>query len=250
MSGHSKWSQIKRKKAITDGKRGQLFTRLIREIQISAREGGGDPEGNPRLRFAIEQAKKSSMPADNIKRAIARGSGGEGGVMLVEGSYEIYGPGGVAIIVETATDNKNRTVGEIRHAISKNGGNLAESGSVSWMFAKTGSITIPREAINEDKLLEIVLDAGADDLRTDDPDFFDVRTSPEGFGRVRDTLVEAGISIEDAKIAMIPANMVAVSGMDAEKLMKLIEALEENDDVQNVFSNADIDESDMMNFGS
>ncbi len=243
MSGHSKWSQIKRKKAITDRNRGRLFTRFIREIQIAARTGGGDPDGNPRLRFAIEQARKNSMPADNIKRAIARGAGGEGGAALVEGSYEIYGPGGVAIIVETATDNKNRTVGEIRHVLGKYGGNLGESGSVSWMFTKMGTIVVPRSAIGEERLLELVLEAGAEDLRTDDPEFFEVRTSPEDFERVRDALVNAGISIEDAKIAMLPANLVPVAGDDASKVVKLIEALEENDDVQNVFSNADIDEA-------
>jgi YebC/PmpR family DNA-binding regulatory protein len=245
MSGHSKWSQIKRKKAVTDRNRGRLFTRLIREIQIAARTGGGDPEGNPRLRFAIEQAKKSSMPADNIKRAIARGAGGEGATALVEGSYELYGPAGVAIIVETATDNKNRTVGEIRHVLGKYGGNLAESGSVSWMFAKTGMILIPRDAISEERLLELALDAGADDLRTDDPDFFEIRTAPEDFERVRDALTEAKVAIEDAKIAMVPANLVTVSGADAERLARLIEALEENDDVQEVFSNADMDEATM-----
>ncbi len=243
MSGHSKWSQIKRKKAVTDRNRGRLFTRFIREIQIAARTGGGDPDGNPRLRFAIEQAKKNSMPADNIKRAIARGAGGEGAAALVEGSYELYAPGGVALIVETATDNKNRTVGEIRHVLGKYGGNLGESGSVSWMFAKTGTIIVPRNAITEERLLDLILDAGADDLRTDDSEFFEVRTSPEDFERVRDKLSDANIAIEDAKIAMLPANLVAVSGDDAAKLIKLIEALEENDDVQNVFSNADIDET-------
>ncbi len=243
MSGHSKWSQIKRKKAVTDRNRGRLFTRLIREIQIAARTGGGDPEGNPRLRFAIEQARKSSMPADNIKRAVARGAGGEGALALVEGSYEVYGPGGVALIIETATDNKNRTVGEIRHVLGKYGGNLAESGSVSWMFAKTGMIVIPRDAINEERLLELALDAGAEDLRTDDPDFFEIRTAPEDFERVRDALTDQKVTIEDAKIAMVPANFVAVAGTDAAKLAHLIEALEENDDVQNVFSNADIDEA-------
>lgn len=243
MSGHSKWSQIKRKKAVTDRNRGRLFTRLIREIQIAARTGGGDPEGNPRLRFAIEQARKSSMPADNIKRAVARGAGGEGALALVEGSYEVYGPGGVALIIETATDNKNRTVGEIRHVLGKYGGNLAESGSVSWMFAKTGMIVIPRDAINEERLLELALDAGAEDLRTDDPDFFEIRTAPEDFERVRDALTDQKVTIEDAKIAMVPANFVAVAGTDAAKLTHLIEALEENDDVQNVFSNADIDEA-------
>ncbi len=243
MSGHSKWSQIKRKKSVTDRNRGRLFTRLIREIQIAARLGGSDPEGNPRLRFAIEQAKKSSMPADNIKRAIARGAGGEGATALVEGSYEIYGPGGVAIIVETATDNKNRTVGEIRHVLGKYGGNLAESGSVSWMFSKTGILIIPRDAISEERLLELALDAGAEDLRTDDPEFFELRAAPEDFERVRDSLTEASVPIEDAKIAMVPATLVAVSGSDAAKLTRMIEALEENDDVQDVFSNADIDEA-------
>ena len=243
MSGHSKWSQIKRKKAVTDRNRGRLFTRFIREIQIAAREGGGDPEGNPRLRFAIEQAKKNSMPADNIKRAVARGAGGEGGTALVEGSYELYGPSGVAIIVETATDNKNRTVGEIRHVLGKFGGNLGESGSVSWMFAKMGTITIPHDATSEDKLLELVLDAGADDLRTDDPDFYEVRTAPEQFAHVRDALVKANVPIEEAKISMIPGNLVPVAGAGADKLLKLLDALEDNDDVQNVFSNADIDEA-------
>lgn len=242
MSGHSKWSQIKRKKAVTDRNRGRLFTRFIREIQIAARTGGGDPDGNPRLRFAIEQARKNSMPADNIKRAVARGAGGEGAAALVEGSYEIYGPGGVALIVETATDNKNRTVGELRHVLGKYGGNLADSGAVSWMFSKVGTIIVPREAITEETLLELALDAGADDLRTDDPEFFEVRTSPEDFERVRDKLSDAKIAIEDAKIAMLPANLVAVSGENAAKLVKLIESIEENDDVQNVFSNADIDE--------
>ncbi|HZK76507.1 MAG TPA: YebC/PmpR family DNA-binding transcriptional regulator [Candidatus Kapabacteria bacterium] len=243
MSGHSKWSQIKRKKAVTDRNRGRLFTRLIREIQIAARTGGGDPEGNPRLRFAIEQAKKNSMPADNIKRAVARGSGGEGAAALVEGSYEIYGPGGVAIIVETATDNKNRTVGEIRHVLSKYGGNLAESGSVSWMFIRVGVIVISRDSVSEERLLELALEAGAEDLRTDDPDFFELRTTPETFERVRDALADANVGMEDAKIAMVPANLVAVAGTDAAKVSRLIEALEENDDVQEVFSNADIDEA-------
>jgi YebC/PmpR family DNA-binding regulatory protein len=243
MSGHSKWSQIKRKKAITDGKRGKLFTRMIREIQIAAREGGGDPAGNPRLRFAIEQARKNSMPADNIKRAVARGSGADGGEAFVEGTYELYGPAGVALIVETATDNKNRTVGEIRHILSKYGGNLGESGSVSWMFTKAGTITVPRNAIAEEKLLELALEAGAEDLVTDDPDFFEVRTAPEDFAAVRDALVNANISIEDAKVSMIAANLVPVAGGDASKVIKLIEALEDNDDVQDVFSNADIDDT-------
>ncbi len=183
------------------------------------------------------------MPADNIKRAVARGAGGEGAAALVEGSYEVYGPGGVAIVVETATDNKNRTVGEIRHVLGKFGGTLAESGSVSWMFAKTGTIVIPKEAVGEERLLELILEVGAEDLRTDDPEFFEVRTLPEDFERVRDAIGTQHIPIEDAKIAMIPANLVTVEGPEAARLMRLIEALEENDDVQNVFSNADIDEN-------
>ncbi len=245
MSGHNKWSQIKRKKAVTDGRRGQLFTRLIREIQISARDGA-DPEGNPRLRFAVEQARKASMPTDNIKRAIARGSGADGSAALVEGSYEVYGPGGVAIIVETATDNKNRTINDIRHSVSKYGGNLGESGSVSWMFAKLGTINIPRVGIAEDKLFEIILDAGADDLLTDDPDFYEIRTSFDSFASVRDQLVKLNIPIEEAKLAMIPANTIAVSGDDATKLMTLLDAIEAVDDVQNVYSNADIDEASLV----
>lgn len=241
MSGHSKWAQIKRKKAVTDRNRGKLFTRLIREIQIAAREGGGDPVGNPRLRFAIEQAKKNSMPADNIKRAVARGAGGEGGEALIEGHYEVYGPGGVALIVETATDNKNRTVGEIRHIIGKYGANLAEMGSVSWMFQKRGSITVPRSAISEDELLLKALDAGADDLKTDDPEFFEVVTSSEGFENVRNALSGAGLDIDDARLAMVATTQVPIAGPEAAALVKLLEALEDNDDVQNVYSNADID---------
>ena len=242
MSGHSKWAQIKRKKAVTDRNRGKLFTRLIREIQIAAREGGGDPAGNPRLRFAIEQAKKNSMPADNIKRAVARGAGGEGGEALIEGHYEIYGPGGVAIIVETATDNKNRTVGEIRHVLGKHGANLAEMGAVSWMFQKRGSITIPKTAISEDDLLARVLEAGAEDVRTEDPEFFEVVTSSDEFDRMRNVLSDSGLEIEDARVEMVASNLIPVSGPEASALLKLLDALEDNDDVQNVYSNADIDE--------
>jgi YebC/PmpR family DNA-binding regulatory protein len=242
MSGHSKWAQIKRKKAVTDRNRGKLFTRLIREIQIAAREGGGDPAGNPRLRFAIEQAKKNSMPADNIKRAVARGAGGEGGEALIEGHYEIYGPGGVAIIVETATDNKNRTVGEIRHVLGKHGANLAEMGAVSWMFQKRGSITIPKTAISEDDLLAKVLEAGAEDVRTEDPEFFEVVTSSDEFDRMRNVLSDSGLEIEDARVEMVASNLIPVSGPEASALLKLLDALEDNDDVQNVYSNADIDE--------
>jgi YebC/PmpR family DNA-binding regulatory protein len=237
MSGHSKWSQIKRKKAITDGKRGKMFTRLIKEIQIAARLAGPDPSGNPRLRFAIETAKKSSMPADNITRAIARGAGHDGSAALEELTYEIYGPGGVAIIVETATDNKNRTVGDIRHIIGKFGGNLGDTGSVSWMFARRGLLHIPREGVDEDQLMIGALDAGADDVRTDDSEYFEVQTSLEHFDAVRNAL--NAYPIEEARLAMIPANLVHVEEAEVEKLLKLLDMLEENDDVQNVFSNAE-----------
>ncbi len=238
MSGHSKWSQIKRKKAITDGKRGKMFTRLIKEIQIASRLGGPDPTGNPRLRFAIETAKKSSMPADNITRAVARGAGLDGSAALEELTYEIYGPGGVAIIVETATDNKNRTVADIRHITSKCGGNLGDTGSVAWMFAKRGLISIPREGAIEDDLMLAALDAGAEDVSSDD-EYYEVQTAPDKFESVRTTLDKL-YTIEEARIAMVAANLVKVEGDAAEKVIKILDMLDDNDDVQNVFSNAEI----------
>ncbi|MEP7235403.1 MAG: YebC/PmpR family DNA-binding transcriptional regulator [Ignavibacteriota bacterium] len=239
MSGHSRWAQIKRKKAVTDTKRGQMFTRLIKEIVIASRLGGSDIEGNARLRLAVEKARKSSMPNDNIKRAIARGSGADGGAAFEELTYEAYGPGGVAIIIETATDNRNRTIGEIRHITSKYGGNVGESGSVGWMFAKKGIIVIPKAGQDEDNLLSIALEAGADDLRTEDPDYFEIQTSPEQFEIVLKTITDAGLPVEDDKVGLIAANTVKIEGADAEKLSKLIEMLEENEDVQNVYSNAE-----------
>jgi YebC/PmpR family DNA-binding regulatory protein len=242
MSGHSKWSQIKRKKAITDGKRGKMFTRFIKEIQISARIGGADPDGNPRLRFAIETAKRNSMPLDNITRAIARGAGLDGGQALDELTYEVYAPGGVAIIVETATDNKNRTVGEVRHILSKYGGNLAETGSVSWMFSKRGVIIVPKEGNDEDALLMLALDAGADDVKTEDEDYFEIRTTPESFDKVRDAISTAGLHIEEAKLGLVPENLVMVAPLDVDKVTKLLDVLEDNEDVQNVFSNAEFPE--------
>lgn len=245
MSGHSKWAQIKRKKAVTDAARGRLFTRMIKEIQIAARLGGPHPEGNPRLRFAIELAKKNSMPADNIKRAIARGAGLDGGAALEELTYEAYAPGGVAIMIETATDNRNRTVGEMRHILGKYGGSLGESGSVSWMFTKKGVISVPSAGQKEDDLLLLVIDAGADDLKSVDPEFFEISTASDQFENVRSALEQAGIPIEEAKLSQIPTNLIRVEGTDAERLVKLIEAIEENDDVQNVYSNADIDEKAM-----
>jgi YebC/PmpR family DNA-binding regulatory protein len=239
LSGHSKWAQIKRKKAVTDAKRGQMFTRLIKEIVIASRLGGPDLEGNARLRLAVERARKSSMPNDNIKRAIARGSGGEGGSAFEELTYEAYGPGGVAIMIETATDNRNRTIGEMRHITGKYGGAMADSGSVGWMFTKKGIIIIPKAGLDEDKLLTIALDAGADDLKTEDPDYFEIQTSPEQFEAVLKAISAASIPVEEDKVGLIASNLVKVEGAELEKLMKLLEMIEENEDVQNVYSNAE-----------
>ena len=238
MSGHSKWATIRRKKGALDAKRGKIFTRLIREITIAARQGGGDPDGNPRLRLAIDNAKAANMPADNIERAIKKATGELEGSQISELIYEGYGPGGVAILVEVATDNKNRTVAEIRHLFSKGNGNMGETGSVAWMFERKGIITVKRENKSEDEMMEIILDAGADDLSTEE-DFFEVTTSLENFEPVRKSLLDNKIVVENASLQWIAKNMTPIKGDDSEKLMKLIEAIEENDDVQNVFSNAD-----------
>ncbi|MGK9368336.1 YebC/PmpR family DNA-binding transcriptional regulator [Melioribacter sp. Ez-97] len=238
MSGHSKWATIKRKKAALDAKRGKLFTKLIKEITIAARQGGGDPEGNPRLRLAIDNAKAANMPADNIERAIKKATGELEGATYYEVVYEGYGPGGIAILVEAATDNKNRTVAEVRHIFSKNGGSLGESNSVAWMFERKGIITVKREGMSEDEMMEIIIDAGADDLQTED-EFFEVVTTLESFEPVRRALVEKGLPVENASLQWIAQNQVEVKGEEAEKVMKLIESLEDNDDVQNVFTNAD-----------
>ena len=241
MSGHSKWATTKRKKAVIDAKRGKMFTKLIKEITIAAREGGGDPAGNPRLRLAIDNAKSANMPQDNIERAIKKATGELEGVTFHEFTYEGYATGGVALLVEVATDNKNRTVAEVRHLFSKGGGTLAETGSVAWMFNRKGVITLPKQEKTEDEILEIILEAGADDLQTEE-DFYEIQTSIESFETVRKALVEKNINIENASLQWIAQNFVAVLGEDAEKVIKLIEALEESDDVQNVYSNADIDE--------
>ncbi len=237
MSGHSKWSTIKRKKAALDAKRGKLFTKLIKEITIAARQGGGDPSGNPRLRLAIDNAKAANMPMDNIERAIKKATGELEGVVYTELTYEGYGPGGVAILVEAATDNKNRTVAEVRHLFNKHGGSLGETGSVAWMFDKKGIITFPTQGKTEDDIMEIVLDAGADDI-SEEEGYFEVTTEVENFEPVRRALVDAGIELENASLQWIAKNTVDVSGETAEKVMKLIDALEDNDDVQNVYSNA------------
>jgi YebC/PmpR family DNA-binding regulatory protein len=238
MSGHSKWATIKRKKAVLDSKRGKIFTKLIKEITIAAR-AGGDVNGNPRLRLAVDNAKAQNMPLDNIERAIKKATGELEGVTYHELTYEGYGPAGVAVLVEVATDNKNRTVAEVRHLFSKNGGSMSETGSVAWMFDRKGIITLPAEGKKEDDVMEIVLEAGGDDLTTEE-DFFEVQTTVESFETVRRTLVDKKFTIENASLQWIAKNLIEVKGEDAEKVVKMIEALEDIDDVQNVYSNADI----------
>jgi YebC/PmpR family DNA-binding regulatory protein len=244
MSGHSKWSSIKHKKAARDAKRGKIFTKLIKEITIAARLGGGDPGANPRLRTAIVAAKAQSMPNDNIDRAIKKGTGELGGGTLEEITYEGYGPGGVAIIADVFTDNRNRVVAELRHMFSRHGGNLGESGCVAWMFKKRGVIAIDKGAADEDKLLELALEAGADDVVSED-DGFQVLTAPESFNAVREAIEKAGIAIASAEIAKLPENTVKVSGNAAEQVLKLMEELEDHDDVQGVSANFEMDTDEM-----
>ena len=239
MSGHSKWATIKRKKAVLDAKKGKIFTKLIKEITIAAREGGGDPSGNPRLRLAVDNAKAQNMPQDNIDRAIKKATGELEGVTYHELTYEGYGPAGVALLVEVATDNKNRTVAEVRHIFSKNGGSLGETGSVAWMFDRKGVISLPSEGKKEDDVMEVILESGADDLSVEE-DFFEVQTSVESFETVRKTLVEKKYKIDNASLQWIAKNLIEVKGEDTEKVMRIIESLEDIDDVQNVYSNADI----------
>lgn len=241
MSGHSKWHSIKHKKAAIDAKRGKMFTRFIKEITIAARMGGGDPESNARLRHAIDGAKTVNMPADNIKKAIMRGTGELEGVNYEENRYEGYGPGGVAIIVETLSDNKNRTVSEIRHTFSKYNGNLGESGSVGWMFSRKGLILIEKDAIAEDSLIEMALEAGAEDIRTEE-DSYEVITAPDDLIKVNDAIKAAGVESFSSEVSMIPNNTIHLEGKQAEQTLKLLEKLEELDDSQYVWSNADIDE--------
>jgi YebC/PmpR family DNA-binding regulatory protein len=240
MSGHSKWATIKHKKGALDAKRGKIFTRLIKEISIAAKSGG-DPDTNPRLRTAIAAAKAENMPADNIKRAIQRGTGELPGATYEEFSLEGYGPGGVAVLVDISTDNRNRTVSEIRHAFGKNGGNMAEAGAVSWMFHKKGDIVGPKSAAKEDDLMAIVLDAGAEDLR-DDGENWEVLSDPSAYEAVVEAVKKAGIQPASSSVAMIPQNYIKLEGQAANTMIRLMEALEEHDDVQNVHSNFDIDQ--------
>ena len=240
MSGHSKWATIKHKKGALDAKRGKIFTRLIKEITIAAKSGG-DPDTNPRLRTAITAAKAENMPADNIKRAIQRGTGELPGASYEEFSLEGYGPGGVAILIEINTDNRNRTVSEIRHVFQKNGGNMAEAGAVSWMFHKKGDIVVSKSAAKEDDLMGVVLDAGAEDLR-DDGENWEVLTDPSAYEAVLEALKKAGVQTVSSSVAMIPQNYIKLEGAAAGSMIRLVEALEEHDDVQNVHSNFDIDQ--------
>ena len=243
MSGHSKWATIKHKKAALDAKRGKAFTRIIKEIMIAARQGG-DPDMNPRLRTAVTAAKAVSMPAENIKRAIMRGTGELEGGQIDEIVFEGYGPGGAAVLVKVATDNRNRTVSEIRHVFSKNGGNLGELGSVSWMFERKGQILIEKDKAGEDQLMTIALDAGAEDMR-DSGDSWEVISAPEAHDAVLQAIQSAGIATVSAEIGMVPKNLMKLEGKNAQGMLRLSEALEEHDDVQNVYSNFDVDEKEL-----
>jgi YebC/PmpR family DNA-binding regulatory protein len=241
MSGHSKWATIKHKKGAADAKRGKVFTRVIKEITIAARQGGGDPDGNPRLRTAIALAKAENMPADNIKRAIQRGTGEIEGLTYEEITFEGYGPGGVAVIVDVTTDNRNRAVSEVRHAFSKNGGNLGESGSVGYMFTKKGVIIVAKEGTDEEKLTEVVLEAGGDDL-SDEGDNWEILTAPKDFEPVRDAVKAAGFNVEHAEVTMIASTYQKLEGSQANAMMRLLDTLEDLDDTQNVYSNFDMED--------
>lgn len=243
MSGHSKWATIKHKKAALDAKRGKAFTRIIKEIQIAARNGG-DPDSNPRLRTAILAAKAVSMPSDNIKKAVMRGTGELEGGQIDEVMFEGYGPGGAAVLVNVATDNRNRTVSEIRHVFSKNGGNMGEQGSVAWMFERKSQIFVASDKAGEDQLMNIVLEAGADDLKNDG-DQWEILSAPEAHEAVLKALEANSIPTEEAAIAMVPKNLIKLEGKNASGMLKLTEVLEDHDDVQNVYSNFDIDEKEL-----
>jgi YebC/PmpR family DNA-binding regulatory protein len=249
MSGHSKWASIKHKKAAQDAKRGKIFTKVIRELSIAARMGGGEPDTNPRLRKAISDAKAVNMPADNIKRAIMKGTGQLEGVSYEEIAYEGYGPGGVAIYVEALSDNKNRTVSELRHIFTKNSGHIGESGCVAWMFKRKGYVVVEQKKASEDELLEIILDAGAEDLREDGSNF-EIFTPPEDFEAVANALKEHDIELAASNIGYIPQNYVKLEGKQAQQLLRLMEELEDHDDVQHVWANFDIDEEEIAKYSS
>lgn len=243
MSGHSKWSTIKHKKGAADAKRGKLFSKLIKEITIAARIGGGDPNGNPRLRAILDKARTANMPGDNVTRAIKRGTGELEGVSYEEVTFEGYGPGGVAILIDTLTDNRNRTVADIRHIFAKRGGNMGEAGCVSWMFSKQGVLTFDK-SVGEEKLMNIALEAGADDVR-DDENIFTVITSPAAFEAVKTAFDKNGIKYLEADVSHVPQNTIKLEGGDAERMLKLLDDLEDHEDVQNVAANFDIDSATM-----
>jgi len=243
MSGHSKWSTIKHKKGRLDAKRGQVFTKIIREITVAAREGGGDPESNPRLRTAMLAAKSANMPAENMKRAVQRGTGELPGVSYEEVSYEGYGPGGVAVLLDVLTDNRNRTAAEVRHLFSKHGGNLGENGCVAWLFTRKGVLVVSRAGgLEEDALMELALEAGAEDLDAEDEEFFRLFTEPSELHRVKEFLEEREIVVESAGFEMDPSTTVPLVGKQAQQVVRLMEAFEDNDDVQDVWANFDIDD--------
>ena len=244
MSGHSKWHSIKHKKGAADAKRGKLFTRIIKELTVAARDGGGDPDSNPRLRTVIADAKAANMPADNIKRAIRRGTGEEPGVHYEEVTYEGYGPGGVALMVEVLTDNKNRAVGEVRHLLTKHGGNLGSTNSVAWLFDKRGYVLVDREAVDEEALMTAAIDAGADDLR-DDGSHWEIISAPESFDAVAAAVRALGVEPASAQVAMLPQNSVVLEGKPAQQMMKLMGALEDLDDTRHVWSNFDVSEKEI-----
>jgi YebC/PmpR family DNA-binding regulatory protein len=244
MSGHSKWATIKHKKGVADAKRGKVFTRLIKELTVAARNGGGDPDMNPRLRTVIADARAANMPADNIKRAIRRGTGEEEGVSYDEVTYEGYGPGGVAILVETLTDNRNRTVGELRHILTRFGGNLGEANSVGWMFEKKGLVTVEKGKVEEDALMSAVLDAGADDMK-DDGSAWEIISAAGTHQAVVDAVKALGIEPSTSQIAMLPQNYIKLEGRPAQQMLKLMEALDDHDDTKNVWSNFDVEEKEI-----
>ena len=244
MSGHSKWHSIKHKKGAADARRGKLFTRIIKELTVAARDGGGDPDSNPRLRTVVADAKAANMPADNIKRAIRRGTGEEPGVHYEAVTYEGYGPGGAALMVEVLTDNKNRAVGEIRHLLTKHGGNLGSSNSVAWLFDKRGYVLVDREAVDEEALMTAAIDAGADDLR-DDGGSWEIISPPEAFDAVAEAVRALGVEPTSAQVAMLPQNSVVLEGKPARQMMKLMDALEDLDDTRHVWSNFDVSEKEI-----
>lgn len=240
MSGHSKWAGIKHKKAANDAKRGKIFSKIIKELTIASRIGGGDPSGNPRLRLAMDKAKEANMPNDNVKKAIQRGTGEIPGISYEEFVYEGYGPGGVALIVEVTTDNKNRSSSEIRSLFSKHGGNMGEAGCVGWMFNKKGVLTVNKKNYNEDELMELVINAGAEDFKSDDEEVYEIITEPESLETVKKVLTDKNIAIESAEITRLPQTYIKLEGKQAEQMLRLMDALDNSEDVQNIFANFDI----------